>query len=98
MISAKRKDGTAVQVGDGVVIYLKSGKRHVGRIREVCGTFTFRSRRMATQQIYKVYCDDGALRIVHAWRIKVVFPKKKWTRSANNPNGQAATRLTAAQR
>jgi hypothetical protein len=91
-IHAKRKDGTAVAVGDAVVIYVKGGKRHVGRVREVRGTFAFRlvdrkgREAWRTLQTYRVYCADGVLRPVHARHIKVVLPNKRWRR----PDGACA--------
>ena len=97
-IQARRKDGTPVQVGDAVVIYIKGSKRVVGRVREICDPFKFHSFKRKVLQTYRVYCDDGVLRPVHAWHIRFVIPKKTWRKPATISNGQAATRLTAAQR
>jgi hypothetical protein len=80
-ISAKRKDGTAVQVGDRVLAIWSNNKKFFGRITEIGGVIRLRERRYVPLQIYKIRCDDGQTRPAHAWHIKAVF-------TAHTPKGE----------
>jgi hypothetical protein len=64
-ISAKRKDGTAVQVGDRVLAIWSNNKKFFGRITEIGGVIRLRERRYVPLQIYKIRCDDGQTRPAH---------------------------------